>query len=103
MAKAGPILDLYHRQWKGRRLLDDELVLSSDEKTSIQARDRIHPTLPTGPSRPMRVEHEYKSRGAWAYVADVHRAKVFGRCEAKTGIAPFDRLVDQVMAQPPYR
>jgi hypothetical protein len=104
VVKAGPILDLYQRQWKGRRLLDDELVLSSDEKTSIQARARIHPTLPTEPGRPMRVEHEYKRRGAWAYIAalDVHRAKVFGRCEAKTGIAPFGRLVDQVMAQPPY-
>ena len=43
--------------------------------------------------------------GAWAYLAalDVHRAKVFGRCEDTTGIAPFERLVDQVMSQPPYR
>ena len=52
----------------------------------------------------MRVEHEYGRAGAWAYLAalDVHRAKVFGRCEATTGIAPFARLVDQVMSQPPY-
>ncbi len=34
---------------------------------------------------------------------DVHRAKIFGRCEATTGIAPFDRLVDEVMCQEPYR
>ena len=27
---------------------------------------------------------------------------MFGRCEAKTGIAPFGRLVDQVMAAEPY-
>ena len=27
---------------------------------------------------------------------------MFGRCEHKTGIAPFERLVDQVMRQPPY-
>jgi len=26
----------------------------------------------------------------------VHRAKLFGRCERKTGIAPFERLVAQV-------
>lgn len=52
----------------------------------------------------MRVEHEYVRGGAWAYLAalDVHRAKVFGRCEAATGIEPFMRLVDQVMSQPPY-
>ena len=50
------------------------------------------------------MEHEYERGGAWAYLAalDVHRAKVFGRCEATTGIAPFGRLVDQVMSQPPY-
>jgi hypothetical protein len=36
--------------------------------------------------------------GSLAYLAawDVHRAKVFGRCEATTGIAPVDRLVEQV-------
>jgi hypothetical protein len=53
----------------------------------------------------MRVEHEYRRGGAWAYLAalDVHRAKVFGRCEPTTGIAPFDRLVAQVMTQSPYR
>jgi hypothetical protein len=53
----------------------------------------------------MKIEHEYKRLGAWAYLAalDVHRAKLFGRCESKTGIAAFDRLVDQVMKQRPYR
>jgi len=53
----------------------------------------------------MKIEHEYKRLGAWAYLAalDVHRAKLFGRCETKTGIAAFDRLVDQVMTQWPYR
>lgn len=52
----------------------------------------------------MRVEHEYQRAGAWAYLAalDVHRAKVFDRCEPTTGIALFGRLVDQVMRQPPY-
>ncbi len=33
---------------------------------------------------------------------DVHNARVFGRCETKNGIAPFDRLVEQVMTRPPY-
>jgi hypothetical protein len=52
----------------------------------------------------MKVEHEYTRCGAWAYLAalDVHRAKLFGRCERKTGIEPFDRLVDDVMTQSPY-
>jgi hypothetical protein len=104
-AKAARILDLYGRWWQGKTLRDDEFVVCTDEKTSIQARLRIHPSQPPRPNRPMRVEHEYARGGAWAYLAalDVHRAKVFGRCETTTGIAPFERLVDQVMGQWPYR
>ena len=103
-AKAGRILDLYERRWQGQSLREDEFVISTDEKTSTQARLRIHPSLPTAPAKTMRVEHEYTRGGAWAYLAalDVHHAKVFGRCEATTGIAPFERLVDQVMSQAPY-
>jgi len=102
--KASRVLDLYQRRWQGKLLRDDEFVLSTDEKTSIQARARLHPTMPPQPGVAMRVEHEYVRCGAWAYLAalDVHRAKVFGRCERKTGIAPFERLVDHVMHQPPY-
>ncbi len=102
--KAGRILDLYARQWDGKPLSINESVISADEKTSIQARHRIHSTLAPKPDRPMRVKHEYKNSGALAYLAalDVHRLKLFGRCEASTGIAAFERLVAQVMSQPPY-
>jgi DDE superfamily endonuclease len=103
--KAGRILDLYHRVWKGRRLRSDEFVISADEKTSIQARARKHPPAKVGPGQPMKVEHEYKRLGAWAYLAalDVHRFRIFGRCEHKNGIAAFNRLVAQVMKRRPYR
>jgi len=103
--KAGRIIDLYHRRWQNKPLGPHDYVLCADEKTSIQARRRKHPTLPAAPGRPIYVEHEYARAGAWAYIAawDVHRAKLFGRCERKTGIAPFDRLVAQVMEQEPYR
>ena len=52
----------------------------------------------------MRVNHDYHRRGALAYLAayDVHRGKIFGRCEDTTGIAPFTNLVAQVMTQEPY-
>jgi DDE superfamily endonuclease len=102
--KAGRVLDLYARLWQGRALKEDEFVISADEKTSIQARRRKHATQNCGSKRPMRVEHEYFRCGAWTYIAalDVHHARIFGRCEAKNGIAPFDRLVEQVMTRPPY-
>jgi hypothetical protein len=52
----------------------------------------------------MRVEHDYQRGGALAYLAtwDVHRGQVTGRCEDTTGIAPFSRLVEQVMTAEPY-
>ena len=45
-----------------------------------------------------------RGREALQYLAawDVHRGIVLGRCEAKTGIKPFGRLVDQVLEQEPY-
>lgn len=103
--KAGVILDLYERQWQDQPLLEDEFVVSADEKTSVQARRRVHTSLPPQAQKAMKVEHEYERLGAWAYLAawDVHRAKVFGHCSLKSGIVPFDELVAQVMGQDPYR
>jgi transposase len=102
--RAARIMDLYAGVFDGVALSADEYVISADEKTSIQARCRCHPTLAPGQARAMRVNHEYRRGGALAYLAayDVHRAKVFGRCEATTGIVPFTNLVTQVMTQEPY-
>ena len=79
-------------------------MVCADEKTSIQARCRCHPTLPPGKARMMRVEHEYERKGALQYLAgyDVHRARVIGRMEPTTGIEPFGRLVAPVMTTEPY-
>jgi hypothetical protein len=62
-AKAGRLLDLYERIWEGRPLGKSDFVISADEKTSIQARIRVHPTVPTAPHQPMTVEHEYDRCG----------------------------------------
>jgi hypothetical protein len=103
-ARAAVALDLYARLFEGQKLGPGEHVICADEKTSIQARCRCHPTLPPGRARLMRVEHEYDRGGSLAYLAayDVHRARVSGRCEATTGIEPFGRLVEQVMTAEPY-
>lgn len=103
--KASVVLDLYQGRWQGERLALRDRVISADEKTSIQARKRCQETLPPGPGRCRRVEHEYERGGALQYLAawDVQVGRVMGRCEAKTGIEPFGRLVEQVMVQEPYR
>jgi len=102
--KASRVLDLYQGFWLNRPLSPDEYVVSADEKTSIQARIRKHATQPPKARKCMRVEHEYDRGGSLTYLAawDVKRAKIFGRCESKSGIIPFDRLVTQVMCQEPY-
>jgi hypothetical protein len=103
-AKASVVLDLYQGYWRDERLDPFDRVLSSDEKTSIQARIRTHQTLGPGPGRRRRVEHEYERGGSLQYLAawDVQRGRVMGRCEARTGIEPFGRLVEQVMGHPDY-
>jgi transposase len=102
--KAERVLDLYERRWEGGKLRPREYVISSDEKTSIQARCRCHPSLPPGQARMMRINHEYERGGAVAYLAahDVGRARVIGQCAPSTGIVPFMALVEHVMTQQPY-
>jgi transposase len=102
--RAGRVLDLYAGIWDGRPLGPDDYVICADEKTSIQARCRCHPTLAPGKARAMRIEHDYDRGGALAYLAawDVRRGQVTGGCEDTTGIAPFARLVTQVMTAEPY-
>jgi len=102
--KAGRVLDLYQRRFQGRRLRFDEYVICADEKTQLQALGRRHATLPPAPGRRARFEFEYERNGTLAYLAgwDVHHANLFDRIEAKTGIEPFGRLVEQVMTTEPY-
>jgi hypothetical protein len=102
--KAGRVLELYQRRFEGRRLRPDEYVICADEKSQLQALGRKHPTLAPAPGRACRVEFEYERNGTLAYLAgwDVHHANLFDRVEAKTGIEPFGRLVEQVMSVEPY-
>ena len=102
--KAAVVLDLYEGYWQGERVDPFDRIISSDEKTSIQARIRGHATLGPAPGRRRRVEAEYERGGALQYLAawDVQQGLVMGLCEAKTGIEPFGRLVQLVMGQPEY-
>ena len=99
------MLDLYDRMWDGKPLGDNEYVISADEKTSIQARCRCHPTLPPGVARTMRATTTTTAAARWPTWPgyDVLRAQVFGRCEQSTGIEPFHRLVAQGHGTPTLR
>ena len=62
------------------------------------------PPCPRAKPAPCGPGHDYDRGGALAYLAawDVHRGQAAGRCEDTTGIAPFARLVEQVMTTQPY-
>jgi hypothetical protein len=72
---------------------------------SRRCRRRCHPSLPPAPGRAAYIENEYERGGALQYLAawDVRQGYGMGRCEPTTGIAPFGRLVKQVLAEEPYR
>jgi transposase len=63
-----------------RPLGSHEIVLSIDEKTSIQPRGRTARTLPARPNEPVRVEHEYVRSGALNLFAafDTRKGEIFG-------------------------
>jgi transposase len=77
-ATVSELIDLYTRP-----LHLDELVLSVDEKTSLQPRPRHAPTRPAQPQHlPNRYEHEYKRAGALNLFAafDTRSGQVYGHC-----------------------
>jgi transposase len=63
-----------------RCLVDDEVVLSLDEMTSLQPRPRRVATRPAQPGRPIQVEHEYTRAGATHLFAasDTRSGQVYG-------------------------
>ena len=104
-AKARVVLDLYQGFYQGKPLQPGDRILSADAKPSIQARSRVHATLPAAPGRPVRVEHEYERHGALALLAclDVHAGRVLASTPGTTGIVPFMDLMGEVMARPEYK
>lgn len=98
------VLDLYERLWDGKPLGPKDYVICADEKTCIQALGRQHEVVPPSPNHVVLVDSEYKRAGTVAYLAamDVASGRAFGQVVEKTGIAPFDEFVAEVMQQEPY-
>jgi transposase len=104
LEKAGPILELYQGIFEERALRAREYVLSFDQKTSIQARQRKQPSVPPGPGSPQLLEHEYERQGALNLLAclDVHSGQVWGQCYARKRRAEVEAFIDELFAREPY-
>jgi len=61
---------------------ENALVLSVDEKSQIQALDRMQPMLPLRPRKTKRFTHTYTRHGTTCLLAAllVHRGEIEGRC-----------------------
>ena len=64
--KAGRVLDLYAGVWQGQTLGSRDYLLSADEKTSIQARRRCHPSTPPPPAGPTGWNTNTNDRARWS-------------------------------------
>ena len=103
--KAGVVLDLYHRLWHAQPLRPNDYVLSADEKTQLQIRQRPHATQAPGPQRPIRFDDHYQRHGTCAYLAawDVQYGRLFGQVIDRSTMVAFDAFVARVMSTQPYR
>lgn len=97
-AQVQVLVELYTRP-----LAADETVLCLDEKTSLQPRPRLHPTLPTRPGQPIRVEHEYRRAGALNLFAafDTRSGKVYAHTAPRKRQVEFIALLEKLDAQLP--
>ena len=105
LAKAGPVLELYHGRWQGAPLGLRDVVLSADELTQLQALSRLQPSLPPAPGKQGRYEFEYERHGTLCYLAflDVFSGRVYGETAAQNGIEPFDTALEHCLQQERYR
>lgn len=62
VAKAAPVLELY--ETAPADAARGVLTVCADEKTSLQARQRLTPTKPACPGQPLQVSDRYKRMGA---------------------------------------
>jgi transposase len=93
-ATIAELIDLYTRP-----LEEDELVLSVDEKTSLQPRPRLSPTRPAQPRHlPNQYEHEYKRAGALNLFAafDTRAGHVDGKCCERKRQQAFIAFLEQL-------
>jgi transposase len=88
-----------------RELAADEMVLCVDEQTSLQPRTRRSPTLPAQPGRPVRVEHEYRRKGALNLFAafDTRTGKVYADTAGRKRQAEFIELLEQLDREIPAK
>jgi transposase len=98
VAKAGPVLDLYERA--PQLATQQEGVCCVDEKTSIQARQRVHESKAAVPGHPVQVADRYRRMGAVQLFCGllVATGLTFTRCYARRRFADFKAFLRALFA-----
>jgi transposase len=97
--RVGEVIDLYTRE-----LMPWEVVISVDEKTNLQPRPRLAPTLPAQQGNvPARVEHGYQRAGALNLFAgfDTRSGKVYAATFERKRQAEFIAFLEQLEREVP--
>lgn len=82
---------------------ENAIVISLDEKTSIQARQPIRKELPMQPGKPARREFEYKRHGVQALLAAllVHTGEIIGEVYDRNTRVEFLDFLDRLETEIP--
>jgi transposase len=98
-SKATDIIGLYHKPPA------HAAVFSLDEKSAIQALDRLDPVLPLSPGRAERHGFEYFRHGTLSLYAALNTAtgEVLGKTSARHTSAEFIAFLEQLLATQPAR
>ena len=97
LERARPILQLYER---AREWLEQGVwIVCVDEKTSIQARERLQPPEPAAPGQPVHIAHRYERRGALHLFAGLSVADglVYGMCRQRKRFVDFQAFLLEVI------
>ena len=98
LARAIPILELY--QNAAALLREKVWVVCSDEKTSMQALERIHPLTPAAAGKAIHVAAHYIRRGVSHLFAalSVADGQVLGMCQPRKRFSDFQTFFMEVLA-----
>lgn len=97
VALATPILQLYAQA--SFLIKAGFWVVCVDEKTSIQARERLHPSTPSTPGQPVHVAPRYKRQGALHLFAGLSVAEglIYGCCRESKKFIDFQAFLLEVL------
>jgi len=98
VAKAGPVLDLYESAQVDAQA--GVLTVCTDEKPSLQARQRVDETLPAIKGQPVRVADRYKRLGAVQLFCAlaVASGRTFARTYARKCFAQFKQFLSSTLS-----